>query len=62
MLILERLIGKNLGPCGKQKDFPKSANLVRDPWDSEVIVILEQTDPDIAALIKAKHWRRSGLY
>lgn len=60
MLILEHLIGKNLGARGKQKDFPKSGSPVGDPWDTEVIAILEQEDPGIAALIKEKHLRRSG--
>lgn len=60
MLFLERLIGSNLGPCGKQKDFPKSGNPGGEPWDSAVIEILEQEDPAIAALIKEKRLRLSG--
>ena len=62
MLILERLMGKNLGARGKQEDFSKSGSPVRDPWDTEIIAILEQEDPAIAALIKAKQLRFSGSY
>ena len=61
-LILERLIGKNLGSWEKQKNFSSSGNPVGDPWDAEVIAILEQEDPTIAALIKEKHLRLSGSY
>ncbi|HZE20888.1 MAG TPA: hypothetical protein VE082_02455 [Desulfobaccales bacterium] len=62
MIILERLLGKNLGSGGKQKDFPESGSPEKDPWDNEVIAILEQKDPAIAALIKEKQPRLSGAY
>jgi hypothetical protein len=62
MLIIERLLGNNMELYEQQEDFPESNDPAEDPWDTEVIAILEREDPVIAALIKEKQLRLSGSY